>query len=229
MGETVLISGATGAVGSIVGQIAKIKGCKVIGITGSDEKCRKLKEKFGFDAAINYTKQNLNSEIRKLCPNGVDIFFDNVGGEILDIALRRISNYARIVLCGATSQFGQFGNIRGPKNYMNLITRKASMTGYVVFDYVEKYNHAIHELTHWALEGRLVYEVQILNKELEEALRALSLLFNGKNQGKVIVQVSSPRATPNAETNAIYSESPRNVIHPQPQPKLVPPQISSKL
>eukprot|EP01127_Copromyxa_protea_P004729 TRINITY_DN1455_c0_g1_i4.p1 TRINITY_DN1455_c0_g1~~TRINITY_DN1455_c0_g1_i4.p1 ORF type:complete len:219 (-),score=41.07 TRINITY_DN1455_c0_g1_i4:269-925(-) len=118
-GQTVLVSGAAGAVGSIVGQIAKIKGCRVVGTAGTEEKCQKLIEKFGFDAAINYkTAKNLSDEIREACPNGVDVFFDLVGGHILDTALRRINDGARVVLCGALSQYGQYGNMHGPKKLL---------------------------------------------------------------------------------------------------------------
>src|SRR6202007_3344612 len=137
-GQTVVISGAAGSVGSVAGQIAKIKGCRAIGIAGGQEKCRWLVEELGFDAAIDYKAGDLRTQLKAHAPNGVDVFFDNVGGEALEAALARLARGARVVICGAVSQYNAAGELRGPANYMQLLVARASMTGFVIFDYADR-------------------------------------------------------------------------------------------
>ncbi len=152
-GDTVVISGAAGAVGSVAGQIAKINGCRVIGIAGGQEKCRLLTE-FGFDAAIDYKSENLRKALREHAPAGVDVYLDNVGGAVLDAVLTRLARGARIIICGAVSQYNT-GQVQGPANYLMLLVARASMTGMVVFDYEDRYPQATAELARWLREGRL--------------------------------------------------------------------------
>jgi len=186
-GDTVLVSGAAGATGSAVGQIAKIKGLRVVGIAGSDEKCKWLKE-LGFDEAINYKNGNLTSAIAAACPNGVNIFFDNVGGETLDAALANLAQRARVVICGGISQYNQKETV-GPKNYLNILRTSSRMEGFIVFNYLSEYPTAIAELSNWLLQGKLKYKVDI-RQGLDSAPAALLSLFDGSNQGKLVVQVS---------------------------------------
>ncbi|MFY9820649.1 MAG: NADP-dependent oxidoreductase [Thermoanaerobaculia bacterium] len=188
-GETVLVSGAAGAVGSIVGQIAKIQGCRAVGIAGTDEKCRWLNRDLGFDAAINYkTAKDLHEEIRGACPKGIDVFFDNVGGEILDTALRSLALHARVVICGAVSQYNATGPMKGPSHYMALLVQRARMEGFVVMDYHARYAEAQGHLGRWLAEGRLHYREDIVDG-LENAPKALLRLFDGSNKGKLMVRI----------------------------------------
>ncbi len=191
-GETVLVSGAAGAVGSIVGQIAKLKGCRAVGIAGSEDKCQWLLDELGLAAAINYkTSPNLHAAIQEACPQGVDIFFDNVGGEILDTALRSINRRARVVICGAISQYNQ-GDAppRGPSNYLALLVQRARMEGFIVFDYQARYAEALAELGGWLAAGLLHHREDVV-AGLENAPRALLKLFDGSNTGKLIVQLAA--------------------------------------
>jgi NADPH-dependent curcumin reductase CurA len=188
-GETVLVSGAAGAVGSIAGQIAKILGCRAVGIAGTDEKCRWLTGELGFDAAINYkTAKDLHEEIRRACPQGIDVFFDNVGGDVLDTALRSLALHARVVICGAISQYNATGPMKGPSNYMALLVQRARMQGFVVFDYQSRYAEAQAQLGRWLAEGKLHYREDVV-EGLENAPRALLRLFDGSNAGKLIVKL----------------------------------------
>ena len=141
-GQTVVVSGAAGAVGSVVGQIAKIKGCRAVGIAGGEEKCRHVVEELGFDACIDYKAENVLAALREHCPKGIDVYFDNVGGEILDAALACLARGARVVLCGAISQYNASEGMRGPSNYMSLLVNRASMTGFLVFDFADRYAQA---------------------------------------------------------------------------------------
>lgn len=194
-GETVLVSGAAGAVGSVVGQIAKIKGCRVVGIAGSDEKCKWLVDELGFDAVVNYkgkSADQLNDEIRQACPKGVDVFFDNVGGDILDVALKRIRKGARIVICGAISQYNA-AQTKGPANYLSLLVHSARMEGFVLFDYIPEYPLAIRELGQWVKEGKLKYAEEVV-EGLERAPEYLNMLFTGANKGKLIVKLADEPA-----------------------------------
>ena len=185
-GDTVVVSGAAGAVGSVAGQIAKIKGGRVIGIAGGPEKCRLVTEEFGFDAAIDYRAPHLRRTLREFAPRGVDVYFDNVGGEILDDVLTCIARGARIVICGAVSQYNE-SERRGPANYMMLLVARASMTGMLVFDYADRYPEAMAELAGWYRAGRLVSRETIVRGSVEDFPETLLKLFEGANTGKLIL------------------------------------------
>src|SRR5690349_20689290 len=154
-GDTVVVSGAAGAVGQVVGQIAKIKGCRAIGIAGGPEKCNHVVKELGFDACIDYKAGDLKKQLKEACPNGVDVYFDNVGGDILDTVLTQLAMRARIIICGAISQYNNTTAVKGPSNYMSLLVNRASMTGMVVFDWADRYPEAIREMAKWLLEGKL--------------------------------------------------------------------------
>jgi NADPH-dependent curcumin reductase CurA len=185
-GDTVVVSGAAGAVGSVAGQIAKIKGCRVIGIAGGPDKCRALTEEFGFDAAIDYREPGLRRRLRELAPRGVDVYFDNVGGQILDDVLACLARGARIVICGAISQYNE-DQVRGPANYMMLLVARASMTGMLVFDYADRYPEALAELGGWYRAGHLVSREQIVHGSVRDFPATLLMLFEGANTGKLIL------------------------------------------
>jgi NADPH-dependent curcumin reductase len=187
-GETVLVSGAAGAVGSIVGQIAKLKGARAIGIAGGEEKCRWLVDELGFDAAIDYKGQDVRRALREHAPDRVDVFFDNVGGEILDAALTRLALRARIVICGGVSQYNA-QHVRGPSNYLALIAARGSMTGMVVFDYADRYPQAIAELAGWRQDGRLVSREHVVPGGVRAFPETLLKLFAGENIGKLVLTV----------------------------------------
>jgi NADPH-dependent curcumin reductase CurA len=190
-GDVVLVSAAAGAVGQIVGQIAKIKGCRVVGTAGGAEKCKMLIEEFGFDDAIDYKAvKSLRSEVKKKCPKGIDIYFDNVGGDHLEAALANMRRGARIVLCGAISQYNEKAeNLSGPRNYMQLLISRARMEGFVVFDYAKQYRNAAAEMKQWIGEGKLKYSEYFVDG-LESSPDALAMLFSGKNTGKTIVRIA---------------------------------------
>ena len=188
-GETVVVSGAAGAVGSAVGQIARIKGCRVIGIAGGEEKCRWLTEELGFDAAIDYKSQDVRRALREVAPERVDVYFDNVGGEILDAVLTRLARGARIVICGAVSQYNATEGVQGPSNYLSLLVARASMTGMVVFDYAPEFAKAMGEIAGWMGEGRLVCREDILEGGVSAFPDALLKLFAGENTGKLVLRV----------------------------------------
>jgi len=185
-GDTVVVSGAAGAVGSVAGQIAKIKGCRVIGIAGGPEKCRVVTEEFGFDAAIDYRMPHRRRTLRQLAPHGVDVYFDNVGGEILDDVLTCVARGARIIVCGAISQYNE-DEVRGPANYMMLLVARASMTGMLVFDYADRYPEAMAALAAWYQAGRLVAHETIVRGSVEDFPETLLKLFEGANTGKLIL------------------------------------------
>ncbi|HJX99479.1 MAG TPA: NADP-dependent oxidoreductase [Streptosporangiaceae bacterium] len=185
-GDTVVVSGAAGAVGSVAGQIAKIKGCQVIGIAGGQEKCRLVTEEFGFDEAIDYRLPHLRRTLRELAPGGVDVYFDNVGGEILDDVLTCVARGARIVICGAISQYNET-QVRGPANYMMLLVARASMTGFLVFDFADRYPEAMAELAGWYQAGRLVARETVVTGGVEDFPETLLKLFEGANTGKLIL------------------------------------------
>lgn len=188
-GETLLVSGAAGAVGSIVGQIGKIRGCRVVGIAGTDEKVNSLKSKFGFDDAINYkTTSNMTEAINKACLNGVDVYFDNVGGEILDATLENINKFGRVINCGAISLYNATDTPRGPRHEGTLIKKSVLMQGFTVRDYVKEFGPAIKQLSSWLQEGKLKYDETIV-EGFEKTPQAFLDLFKGKNQGKMIVKV----------------------------------------
>jgi leukotriene B4 12-hydroxydehydrogenase/15-oxo-prostaglandin 13-reductase len=191
-GETVVVSGAAGAVGSLVGQIAKLQGCRVIGITGSDEKCDHLKE-LGFDETLNYkTCEHLQEGLNKACPEGIDCFFDTVGGEILDCVLQRLSNNARIALCGQVSQYNQdtLTSERAPRLLFNLILKNARMEGFVVFRWADEFPDAIKQLAQWIKEKKIKYDETIEEGGLEKTPDAFISMLSGKNVGKQLVKLS---------------------------------------
>jgi NADPH-dependent curcumin reductase CurA len=188
-GETVLVSGAAGAVGSAVGQIAKVKGCRVVGIAGGSEKCKYLTETLGFDAAVDYKSPDVRKLLAAACPDGVDVYFDNVGGAVLDLALARLRLRARIVICGAVSQYNtKPDSYAGPKNYMALLMFRARMEGFVIFDYEARYPEAQAQLREWLLAGKIKSQEDITDG-LEAFPSALARLFEGANTGKMLVRL----------------------------------------
>jgi NADPH-dependent curcumin reductase CurA len=186
-GQTVVVSGAAGSVGTVVGQIAKIKGCRVIGIAGGAEKCRWLVDEVGFDAAIDYKGDDVRAGLREQAPDGVDVFFDNVGGAVLEEALRRLARGARIVLCGAVSQYNATEAPKGPSNYMQLLVARASMTGFVIFDYAKRYPEGIAQLAKWLESGELKSYEDVVEGEIADFPEALLRLFRGENVGKLVL------------------------------------------
>ncbi len=188
-GETVVVSGAAGAVGAVVGQVAKIKGCRVIGIAGGADKCQYLVKELGFDAAIDYKAEDVKEGLKKHCPKGIDVYFDNVGGDILDAALTQITRGARIVICGAISQYNNTGAVKGPANYLSLLVNRASMKGMVVFDYADRYAQAAREMAGWMKEGKLKAREHVVDG-LKTFPETLLMLFKGENTGKLIIKVA---------------------------------------
>lgn len=186
-GDTVVISGGAGAVGAVVGQIAKIKGCRAIGIAGGAEKCRYLIDELSFDAAIDYKHDDIHAALREHCPKGVDVFFDNVGGEILDLVLAQLALHARIVICGAISQYNNTAPIKGPSNYLSLLVNRARMQGMVVFDYAARYGEAAREMAQWLAQGKLKSREDIV-LGFDTFPETLLKLFRGENNGKLILQ-----------------------------------------
>ena len=192
-GETLVVSGAAGAVGSLVGQIGKIVGCRVVGIAGTDEKCRWLTGELGFDAAVNYKTGPLMPRLRQQCPSGIDVHFENVGGEVLDAALALINLRARVVLCGLIAQYADAVPPPGPRYLGNLLIRRARMEGFIVLDYAARFGEAFTALGAWMADGRLRYRVDVVDG-LERAPVAVNRLFEGANTGKLIVKVSDEPA-----------------------------------
>jgi hypothetical protein len=190
-GDTVVVSGAAGAVGNVAGQIAKLKGARVIGIAGGEAKCRWLLDELGFDAAIDYKAEDVRRRLRESAPDGVDVFFDNVGGEILDSVLTRLARGARIVICGAVSQYNATDAVRGPSNYLSLLVSRASMTGMVIFDYAPRFAEAAGELAGWLADGRLVSREDILDGGVPAFPDALLGLFAGENTGKLVLRMTA--------------------------------------
>jgi NADPH-dependent curcumin reductase CurA len=188
-GETLVVSAASGAVGSLVGQIGKIKGCRVVGITSSDEKCRYLLEELGFDAAINYKTADLSPALAASCPNGIDIYFENVGGEILDAVLTQVNLNARIPLCGLISTYNAEKPVPGPYNFSQILMKRVLIKGFIVTDYVSQWDLAFREMGQWIQEGKLKYQQEIV-QGLENAPTAILKLFNSEKMGKLIVQIS---------------------------------------
>jgi NADPH-dependent curcumin reductase len=188
-GETLVVSGAAGAVGSLVGQIGKIKGCRVVGIAGSKEKCRWLKDELGFDAAINYKTESVLESLQQHCPDGIDVYFENVGGEILDAVLSLINLRARIVLCGLISQYNATEPVPGAYNLLNIVTRRAKLEGFIILDYFNRAQEALADLGEWYAQGKIKYRVDAIDG-LENAPCAINKLFDGTNQGKLIIKVS---------------------------------------
>jgi NADPH-dependent curcumin reductase CurA len=189
-GDTVVVSGAAGATGSVVGQLARIEGAgTVVGIAGSAEKCAWLTDELGFDHAINYREDDVGRRLRAACPGGIDVYFDNVGGEILDDCLARLAMKARVVLCGAISQYNE-GRPVGPRNYLSLIVKRARMEGFLILDYLDRFPEAQMRMAGWVMEGKIRHREHLVDG-LEHAGDALNLLFSGGNTGKVIVQLQA--------------------------------------
>jgi len=186
-GETVLVSGAAGATGSVAGQIARHRRCRVIGTAGSDDKCRTVVDEYGFDACINYRTERISSRLRELCPDGIDVFFDNVGGDVLEAALSNLAPHARIVVCGAISQYDG-APPRGPRNYTQLIMRRARMEGFLVFDHAERYPRAIADLSRWAQEGVITHHVDLVDG-FDKVPATFLRLFSGEKRGKNAVRL----------------------------------------
>jgi NADPH-dependent curcumin reductase len=188
-GQTVLVSGAAGSVGHIAGQIARIKGCRAVGIAGGPEKCRWLVDELGFDAAIDYKAGGLRSQLREHAPDRVDVFFDNVGGEILDTVLLRLARGARVVISGAISQYNATEPPPGPANYMQLLVMRASMTGFVIFDYAKRYPEAAKELAGWLRTGELRSREDVVRGDIQQFPEVWLRLFRGENTGKLVLAV----------------------------------------
>lgn len=189
-GQTVVVTGAAGAVGSTVGQIAKLHGAKVIGIAGGTEKCRYLVDELGFDAAIDYKTENIRQALRTHAPSGADVFFDNVGGDILNDGLLRLAPRARVVICGAVSQYNSTTGAQGPDNYLALLIARARMEGFVVSDYEDRYPEAIEALSQWIADGRLINVEDIVQGSILAFPKTLTRLFNGQNTGKLILELA---------------------------------------
>ncbi|MBM1189646.1 NADP-dependent oxidoreductase [Pseudomonas weihenstephanensis] len=187
-GDTVVISGAAGAVGSIAGQIAKLKGCRVVGIAGGKEKCSYLIDELGFDGIIDYKNEDVLAGLKRECPKGVDVYFDNVGGDILDAVLSRLSFKARVIICGAISQYNNKEAVKGPSNYLSLLVNRARMEGFVVMDYADRYGAAGQEMAGWLAKGQLKSREDIV-EGLQTFPEMLMKLFNGENFGKLILKV----------------------------------------
>jgi NADPH-dependent curcumin reductase len=187
-GETVVVSGAAGAVGQIVGQIARIKGCRAVGIAGGQDKCDFVTGELGFDACVDYKHGDLKEGLKRHCPDGVDVYFDNVGGDMLDVLLTRIRMKARIVICGAISQYNNTTPVKGPANYMSLLVNRARMEGMVVFDYAKRYGEAAQQMGQWMAQGKLKSREHIV-EGIETFPDTLLKLFSGENFGKLLIKV----------------------------------------
>ncbi len=190
-GETVVVSGAAGATGSVVGQIARIQGCRVVGIAGGPEKCAWLTEKAGFDAAVDYKAEPVARRLGELCPDGIDVFFDNVGGEILDAALASLALRGRVVICGAISGYNEKTPPPGPRNYLSLLVRRGRMEGFIILDYWDRAAEAVAALSRWVEEGKIHHEEDI-QEGLENAPKTLLRLFEGRNRGKQLLKIDDP-------------------------------------
>lgn len=188
-GETVVVSAAAGAVGSMVGQIAKIQGCRTVGIAGSDEKCRWLTQTAGFDAAINYKSEDIGAALDKHCPDGIDINFENVGGRIMDEVIARLNDFSRMPLCGLISSYNATEPVPGPYNFTNFLMRRTLLKGFIVIDYLDRFPEGIEAMAGWLMQGRLAFETDIVDG-LENAPASLERLFTGQNLGKLVVRVS---------------------------------------
>lgn len=188
-GETVVVSGAAGAVGQTVGQLARLKGCRAVGIAGGPAKCEWVVKELGFDACIDYKQGDVRAGLKEHCPQGVDVYFDNVGGDILDTVLTRINRKARIVICGAISQYNNTTPVQGPKNYLSLLVNRARMEGMVVFDYADRYHLAVAELAGYLKDGRMHSKEDVV-AGLDTFPEALLKLFSGENFGKLVLQVA---------------------------------------
>ena len=188
-GETVVVSAAAGAVGAVVGQIAKIKGCRVVGIAGGAAKCSYIVDELGFDAAVDYKNEDVRKALARHCPKGIDIYFDNVGGEILETALSMLARRARVIICGAISQYNSTTGMVGPRNYMSLLVNHALMEGFVVFDYADRCPEGMKALAGWTIKGKLKAREDVVDG-LETFPETLLKLFRGENFGKLVIKVA---------------------------------------
>lgn len=189
-GETVVVPGAAGAVGQTVGQVARIKGCRVVGIAGGKAKCDFVVNELKFDACIDYKGGSVRVGLKAHCPKGADVYFDNVGGDILDVVLTRINKHARIVICGAISQYKNTTPLKGPSNYMMLLVARARMQGMVVFDYADRYGRAIRDIAQWMREGKFISREDVVGG-IENFPATLNKLFSGENFGKLVLKVDN--------------------------------------
>jgi NADPH-dependent curcumin reductase CurA len=190
-GETVVISGAAGATGSVAGQIAKIHGCRVIGIAGGAQKCRWLTEHAHFDAAIDYKSENFTQRLQELCPQGINVYFDNVGGEILEAALANLAQRARVVLCGSISGYNEATPRPGPRNLINLVVTRSRMEGFIVIDYLSRATEAVTQLVQWTAEGKIT-NAEDIQEGIENVPTTFLRLFAGKNLGKQLLKLADP-------------------------------------
>lgn len=190
-GDTVVISAASGAVGSIAGQLAKIAGCRTVGIAGGPEKCAYLLDELGFDAAIDYRSDNMYRALREHCPSGINVYFDNVGGDILDACLVNLAMHARVVICGAISQYNNEQGTRGPSNYMMLLVKRSRMEGFLVSDYIAEYGSAAREMGAWLRDGKLRSHEEIV-PGIDRFPETLLRLFAGEHVGKLVIEVTKP-------------------------------------
>jgi NADPH-dependent curcumin reductase len=188
-GDTVVVSGAAGAVGMVVGQIAKIKGCRVVGIAGGPKKCAYVVKELGFDACIDYKAEDVKKALHQHCPQGVNVYFDNVGGEILDAVLLFLARGARVVICGAISQYNSTGGVKGPSNYLSLLVNGARMEGFVVFHFAARYGEGIRDMATWMAQGKLKSKEDIV-EGLQTFPETLLKLFSGENFGKLVLKVA---------------------------------------
>ncbi|MEM6667084.1 MAG: NADP-dependent oxidoreductase [Pseudomonadota bacterium] len=193
-GETVVVSAAAGAVGSMVGQIAKIQGCRVVGIAGAEDKCKWLTETAGFDAAINYKSEDVGAALDRHCPDGIDVNFENVGGTIMDEVIARLNDFSRMPLCGLISQYNATEPVPGPYNFANLLMRRTLVKGFIIIDYQDRFMEGIQAMAGWFMEGKLKFASDVV-KGFEHAPASLERLFTGKNLGKLMVEVTPPPAT----------------------------------
>lgn len=187
-GETLVVSGAAGAVGSLVGQIGKIKGCRVVGIAGSDQKCRWLVEELGFDAAFNYKTANLSDRLNELCPDGIDIYFDNVGGPITDAVIARMNLFGRISICGQISQYNSERAEQGPRLLFHFVIRRLMARGFLVFDFFDRYGEGLRQMTEWVRTGQLKYREHFFHG-IEQMPAAFIAMLQGENTGKMLVRI----------------------------------------
>ncbi len=188
-GETVVVSGATGAVGSVAGQVARIKGCSVVGIAGGPEKCRYLVETLGFDAALDYKTPDVAAHLAAACPKGIDVYFDNAGGDILDAALAHLAVRARVVLCGSMTQYTTTGPVVGPANYRALLLKRARMEGFIVYDYADRYEAGRAELAGWLADGSLIAREHVM-QGIESFPEALNRALAGDKSGKLLIRLA---------------------------------------
>lgn len=190
-GETVLVTAAAGAVGQLVGQIARIQGCRAVGVAGGLEKCRLLTEVYGYDAAVDYKQPDLVGQLRAVAPDGIDLLFENVGGEVLDAGLTVMNDFGRVVVCGLISTYNASGEVPGPYMFRNIIMRRLRMEGFVILDHMDAYPGYQMQMLEWMREGKLTYRLHVI-KGLDQAVNALKLLYTGGNMGKLMVEIAAP-------------------------------------